>query len=343
MLPDASDDPPDGPPEDPPKGPPTLSAPPRIGIFDSGIGGLSVLRSVLRHLPQAHCHYIADARFTPWGDRPAAWVAARCGQLSAHLLAQHCDVVLVACNTATTQAIAALRWRWPGQPFVGIEPGIKPAAGATRNGRVAVLATPGTMRSPRLAHLVHAHARQVSVLRLPCPGLAEAIERAHADPAALARQLDAIAHTLRAADVDTVVLGCTHYPLVADALGQRLGPAVRVIDTADAVARRVASVLSMGLPQAASSVAHRATGGATPGLTSGGARQEIGPALPAATYRLPAPAACLASTGMPSALQDAAWRWLGLDLPVAHLDLPDPRPAPAARKGSRLSSPPLRG
>ena len=275
---------------------PNLTAPRplHIGIFDSGIGGLSVLRAVRRQLPQAHCTYIADARFSPWGDRPAGWVVARCLQLTTHLLGDGVDLVLVACNTASTQAISALRLRWPDRLFVGVEPGIKPAAAASRNGRVAVMATSGTLQSPRLAQLVAAHAGAAALLHLPCPGLADAIEQAGADDAALHHQLDEIAARLLAAQVDTVVLGCTHYPLVADALQARLGPGVLLVDTAEAVARQVvrqARRLSNGL--------------AVPGSGPGGRLR-------------------LLSTGPSAALQHAARRWLDPAAHSAALHLPDP-------------------
>lgn len=236
---------------------------PRIGIFDSGIGGLSVLRALRLRLPGAHCSYLADSRFTPWGDRPAAWVVARSLSLSAWLQHDGADLVLVACNTATTLAIGALRARWPGRIFVGVEPGIKPAVAASRNGRIAVLGTSATLASRRFGQLIDRHAAKAYVLRLPCPGLAEAIEADGIDgavPVATADQatanlpawalqsrltdsIDAIAGALLAASVDTVVLGCTHYPLVAAALAQRLGPGVTLIDTADAVAHQVARQL----------------------------------------------------------------------------------------------------
>lgn len=272
----------------------------RIGVFDSGIGGLSVLRAVRAHLPGAALTYIADTRHTPWGERPAAWVSARCLQLAGWLIdgggqadnggRGGCDLVLVACNTGTTQAIAALRARWPQQRFVGVEPGVKPAVAASRNRRVAVMATSGTLRSPRLRQLVDAHAGGATVVRLPCPGLADAIEAAGDDPAPLDARLDAIAADLRASGADTVVLGCTHYPLVADALAQRLGPGVLLVDTADAVARRVQQLLDAAMPPAAAQ---------------------------AAPLRLLA-------TADPAVLQRAVRRWLGDDAPAALLDLPDP-------------------
>ncbi len=259
--------------------PPTHA--PRIGIFDSGIGGLSVLRALQRRLPDAALTYIADSRHTPWGDRPAAWVSARCLQLAGWLIDDGADLVLVACNTGTTQAIAALRARWPGRLFVGVEPGIKPAAAASRNHRVAVLATSGTLRSARLRQLVAAHASGTQLLQLPCPGLAEAIEAADTDPLALQRQLAGIAQAVRDAGADTVALGCTHYPLVADLLQQQLGAGVVLVDTADAVACRVASLLDATDPAMAPDAAPQA-----------------------ATMRL-------FSTADPAGLQRAARRWLG--------------------------------
>ena len=272
-----------------PKSTGPAGTPPHIGIFDSGIGGLSVLRALQAQLPWARLSYIADSRHTPWGERPAAWVAERCGQLSELLLASGASLVVVACNTATTQAIASLRARWPNQRFVGIEPGIKPAVASSRNARVALLATQGTLRSERLQHLVQAHAQGVTLLRQPCPGLAEAIESAWQDDRALLARLDDIAAQLRAADVDTVVLACTHYPLIADALQQRLAPGTLLVDVAQAVARRVASLLPMAYPGA-----------------------------------LKAPPPRLSATGPAQNLHQAALHWLGLDLAVEALDLPDP-------------------
>jgi glutamate racemase len=263
---------------------------PHIGVFDSGIGGLSVLRAVRAVLPAADLSYIADSRHTPWGGRPTAWVSARCQQLAAWLIEDGTDLVLVACNTGTTQAIAALRERWPGRLFVGVEPGVKPAAAGSRNQRVVVMATSGTLRSLRLQQLVQRHAGGSTVLQLPCPGLAEAIERAGDDPTALDAQLDSITTALRQSRADTVVLGCTHYPLVADALRQRLGAGITLVDTADAVARRVACLLD---PAAAAAAANAAVAGSLR----------------------------LFSTADPQVLQQAARRWLGGDSQAQHLAL----------------------
>lgn len=297
----------------------SLADTPRIGVFDSGIGGLSVLRAVRARLPAATLTYIADARHTPWGDRPAAWVTARCRQLAGWLIDDGADLVLVACNTGTTQAIAALRAAWPGRLFVGVEPGIKPAAAASRNARVVVMATTGTLRSPRLQQLVQTHAGSTEVLQLPCPGLADAIEAAGDDPAPLQAQLDTIAGALRRSGADTVVLGCTHYPLVADALQQRLGPGVHLLDTADAVARRVQDLLAR----------RSGANGAPPGRLPVPATT----ATTAATAAIAAIAAAaplrLLSTADPAPLQQAARRWLGGMPQAALLALPDPGATPA--------------
>ncbi len=280
--------------------PPAAVAPPRIGIFDSGIGGLSVLPALRRHLRAAHVTYIADTRWTPWGERAPAWVAERCAQLATWLIADGAQLVLVACNTGTTQAIATLRARWPSLPFVGVEPGVKPAVVQSRNGRVAVLATTGTLQSPRMARLIEQHAGAASVLRLPCPGLADAIEQAALDPtgsdARLNAQLDEVAARLRRAAVDTVVLGCTHYPLAAAALQRRLGAAVTLVDTADAVARRVASLVAALPPSTAPGVAMPADG---------------------FDWRLLA-------TDQPERLQRAAQRWIDPTCGAEVLELSDP-------------------
>ena len=269
-------------------------------------------------------------------------MVARCAQLSAWLLEHQgdasADLVLVACNTATTQAIAALRLRWPGLPFVGVEPGIKPAVAASHKRRVAVLATSGTLGSARLRQLVDQHAAEgARVLQLPCSGLVEAIERVAShgsgadghddrpdeDAAALAAQLDTIAATLRDADVDTVVLGCTHYPLVADALQQRLGPGVQLIDTADAVVRRVVSLLAAG------------NAGRRAGLDGSGCSNGSGGSNSSSNGSNGGGPLRLLATGDTATLQRAAQRWLASGLVVERLDLPPPAEASDSKAPDR--------
>lgn len=208
-----------------------------IGVFDSGVGGLSVLRALHARLPEVPLHYLADSAFAPYGDRSAEEVIQRSRRVTAHLLAQGAQMIVVACNTATTAAIQALRAEWPQVPFVGVEPGVKPAAALSRHRRIAVLATQRTITSERLRHLVEQHASDCSVLLQACPGLVDAIEQA--DDRRVQELLARYCQPLDQAKVDTVVLGCTHYPFVADRIQALLGPSVQLIDTAEAVAQRV--------------------------------------------------------------------------------------------------------
>ena len=218
------------------------SPPPCIGVFDSGVGGLSVLRELHRRLPSAALTYVGDVAFAPYGPRPAAEVLARCERIVGHLAGQGAALVVVACNTATVHAIETLRAHWPALRFVGVEPGVKPGVARSKTGRIAVMATSATVRSARLRRLLEHHAPGVHVHLQACPGLADAIEQGRLDGAALSMVLTPYCDRIRAADVDTVVLACTHYPFVATEIQRLLGPGVALIDTAAAVAERVASV-----------------------------------------------------------------------------------------------------
>src|SRR5262245_39629221 len=155
-----------------------------IGVFDSGVGGLSVLRALRERLPGAPLRYLADSAYAPYGGRDATQIVERSIALTQRLLDDGAAMIVVACNTATVQAIAALRERWPALPFVGVEPGIKPAAARTRNGRVALMATASTAGSARVQRLVREHASNVQVLLQGCPGVVDVIERADGDDAA---------------------------------------------------------------------------------------------------------------------------------------------------------------
>jgi glutamate racemase len=211
---------------------------PSIGIFDSGVGGLSVLKALHLKRPGSPLHYVADSGHAPYGDRDAAHVIERSLRVTDHLVRHGARMVVVACNTATALAIEALRQAFPEILLVGVEPGVKPAAASSRNGRIGVMATPGTLASARFAALVDRHAPHCLVLPVACAGLAGAIERGAAASDEIDALLDGFCQRLRDAGVDTVVLGCTHYPFVADRIAQRLGPDVRLLDTADAVARQ---------------------------------------------------------------------------------------------------------
>jgi glutamate racemase len=252
-----------------------LSAGDTIGVFDSGVGGLSVLRALHARLPRARLHYIADSLYAPYGDRSAEAVAARSQSLTRHLLDAGARMIVVACNTATTVAIGALRAQWPAVPFVGVEPGVKPAVARSRSRRIAVLATSRTIASDRLRSLVAEHASGCTVTLQACPGLVDAIEAGDSKAERLDELLTRYCEPLRVAQVDTVVLGCTHYPFVADRIQAIMGPQVLLIDTAEAVAQRA---------------------------------QSLWPAMPAMGTE--SPALTLQSTGDPGVLAAMARRWI---------------------------------
>ena len=224
--------------------PPVHSAPPpsptpRIGVFDSGVGGLSLLRALRRRLPGAPLHYVADSAWAPYGERSEAEIRERSLRIAAHLLTAGAAMLVVACNTATAAAVEALRTRWPQVPVVGIEPGLKPALAASGAGPVGVMATSTTLRSERFRNLLAREAGGRSVHLQACTGLADAIERLDPGDAALAALIERHCAPLREAGVAAVALGCTHYPLVGAQIRQAMGSGVQVIDTSDAVAEQV--------------------------------------------------------------------------------------------------------
>ena len=219
----------------------TSSAAP-VAVFDSGIGGLSVARELHAALPSEHLLYLADHAYVPYGDRTTAEVHARTLVAGRWLQAQGAKVLVVACNTASGAALEALREEL-SIPVVGLEPAVKPAVATSRNGRVGVMATVGTLASERYARLVASHANGSHVVPQPCPGLADLIEDGHLDGDALREVIAGFAAPLREAGVDTVVLGCTHYPFVRQAIAEALGPDVRILDSGEAIARQTARVL----------------------------------------------------------------------------------------------------
>jgi glutamate racemase len=229
-----------------------------IGIFDSGVGGLSVLRHIRAQLPNEQLLYFADSACAPYGDKPEAMLAARALAIADFLVAQGAKALVVACNTATVAAIAALRTRYPLMPLVGVEPGLKPAAAATRNGKVGVMATEGTLAGAKFLLLrdqISATSTAQFLLQ-GCPGLADQIESGQLDSEATVAMLERFILPLLAQGADTLVLGCTHYPFVLDAIaaivaraGAQAGvgaPAhgVVLIDTGEAVARQLARLLA---------------------------------------------------------------------------------------------------
>lgn len=214
-----------------------------VGIFDSGIGGLSVAREIRRALPAEHLLYLADTRYLPYGDRPEAWVRERSVAIGRWMEARGAKVLVVACNTASGAALEALR-EVLSIPVIGLEPALKPAARESPSGRVGVMATTRTIGSARLQRLVDEHCRTVEVVRHPCPGLADLVEEGTLAGADFEARIEAYAAPLREAGVDTVVLGCTHYVFVKDAIQRALGPGVRLMDSGEAIARRTRQILA---------------------------------------------------------------------------------------------------
>ena len=213
-----------------------------IGVFDSGVGGLSILRQIYSHLPHERLIYVADQAHVPYGSRSIFEVRQFSEAISQFLLAQDVKLVVVACNTASAAALSFLRQRFPQVAFVGMEPAVKPAAQRTRTGKVGVMATEGTFASERYADLMARFAQNVTVFEDPCLGLVDLIERGEFEETeALLRE---IVVPMLAAEVDTLVLGCTHYPFVIPVLQKVVGTAVSIIDPAPAVARQVKRVLA---------------------------------------------------------------------------------------------------
>ncbi len=218
-----------------------------IGVFDSGVGGLSVLSALRRALPGAPVCYLADSGYAPYGPRPAHVIQRRCVQIADALVARGARLLVVACNTATAGAADVLRAHlWI--PVVGMEPAAKPAAAATRNGIVGVLATDGTLASARFAALLDRFAADVEVHMLPCPDLVDLVERGILDGPEARRRVAGRVSALRARRADTLVLGCTHFPLLRPLIVTAAGPDCALIDTASAVARQAARLLPANLP-----------------------------------------------------------------------------------------------
>jgi glutamate racemase len=213
-----------------------------LALFDSGVGGLSVAREIRRALPAEDLLYVADTAYCPYGDRTDTEVRERALAVGRYLADAGAKLIVVACNTATGAALEDLRAA-VSVPVVGLEPAVKIAARVTKVGRVGVLATTSTVRSERLARLIRSHADGIEVMNVACPGLADIVEEGHLEDATVDRRLDELTRPLRAAGVDAVVLGCTHYAFVAPALGRILGPGVQLVDSAPAIARRVEHLL----------------------------------------------------------------------------------------------------
>jgi glutamate racemase len=209
-----------------------------VGVFDSGVGGLSVLREIRRELPDEHLLYVADSGYAPYGDRPADFIAGRSTAIADFLIGQGAKAIVVACNTATAVAVQALRAKFT-LPIVAIEPAVKPAAAATRSGVVGVLATTQTLASAKFARLVDQFADGATVLTRACPGLVEQVEAGDLAGPRTRSMVEEFVTPLVGEGADTLVLGCTHYPFLAPLIEEVAGLGVTIIDPAVAVAREL--------------------------------------------------------------------------------------------------------
>lgn len=214
-----------------------------IGVFDSGVGGLSVLREIRALLPNESLLYVADSGHVPYGEKSPEFIRERCRLIAAFLLERGAKALVLACNTATVAGVAELRELYPQLPVVGMEPAVKPAAAATRSGVVGVLATTGTLKSAKFAALLDRFASDVRVVTQPCPGLVERIEAGDLDSEQTRVLLQGFVAPLLAQGCDTLILGCTHYPFIKPLLQTLVPDAVSLIDTGAAVARQLQRLL----------------------------------------------------------------------------------------------------
>ena len=216
----------------------TTNAEAPIGVFDSGVGGLSVLRAIRALLPHEDLLYVADSAHVPYGDKPAAFIEARAAAIVEFLLSQRAKAIVVACNTATSAAIVALRARF-SLPIVAMEPAVKPAAAKSRSRIVGVLATSGTLGGDKFAELVRRLDRPVEILVQPCPGLVERVEAGDIAGTETAALLTRYVAPLLERGADTIVLGCTHFPFLTPLLQRVAGAGVAIVDPSAAVAREL--------------------------------------------------------------------------------------------------------
>jgi glutamate racemase len=221
----------------------SISSTSPIGVFDSGVGGLSVLRAIRSQMPEESVIYFGDQEHIPYGPRPMEQIRNFSEAITKVLLEQEAKIIVVACNTASAAALKYLREIFPAVSFVGMEPAVKPAAEHTQTGRVGVLATPATLQGALYASVVERFANGVELLQNTCPDLVRQIEQGNLKGAETHRILNEALLPMLQKNIDTVVLGCTHYPFVIPLIQQIVGENVRVIDPAPAVAKQIRRVL----------------------------------------------------------------------------------------------------
>ncbi|MES2500562.1 MAG: glutamate racemase [Pseudomonadota bacterium] len=213
-----------------------------IGVFDSGVGGISVLKHIHTLLSHEDLLYVADSKYAPYGSRTPAEITARCFEIADFLIAKNAKALVVACNTATAAAIDAMRAKYE-LPIIGMEPAVKPAAAASKNGIIGVLATVGTLKSAQFAALLESYGRNVKVVTQACVGLVECIERGELSNQNTLDLIQQYCNPLLDEGADTIVLGCTHYPFVRPLIERVVGSDVALIDTGAAVAKHLQKCL----------------------------------------------------------------------------------------------------
>lgn len=214
-----------------------------IGVFDSGVGGLSIWRAIRRLLPQESLIFLADSGHVPYGEKSTAELHDLTGRIARFLLSQDVKIIVVACNTATVHAIGYLRETFPEIPFVGVVPVVKTLARRTRTGTIAVLSTPATAQSPYLAGLIEEFAPDKRVINVGCDGLENMVEAGQVGTRATTALLERHLEPVRGSEADVVGLGCTHYPFLRGRIKRMLGDGVRLYDPSRPVARRTREVL----------------------------------------------------------------------------------------------------
>ncbi|MFN8405685.1 MAG: glutamate racemase [Anaerolineales bacterium] len=217
-----------------------------IGIFDSGVGGLSVLRAIRERMPNEAILYFGDQAHIPYGPRLMEQIRRFSEAITNFLLEKNAKIIVVACNTASAAALKYLREKFPNVQFVGMEPAVKPAAEYTRTGKVGVLATPATFQGELYASVVGRFANGVEIFQNTCDGLVQQVEQGNLGGSETRRILNDALTPMLEQNIDTVVLGCTHYPFVIPLIQEIVGEKVRVIDPAPAVARQVERLLEAG-------------------------------------------------------------------------------------------------
>lgn len=214
-----------------------------IGVFDSGVGGISILIELRRLLPAEDLLYFADSRYCPYGTKPSNQIKARTLEIAKILVSKGVKAIVIACNAACTAGLEPIREHYPRLPVIGIEPALKPAQDLSRNGKIGVLATNLTLQGERFLHLVEKYGTGVEVFTQPAPGLADLVEQGQLDTEETKELLQKYLQPLLAKDIDTLILGCTHYPFVRPLIQKICGPSIMILDNGLAIAKQTARML----------------------------------------------------------------------------------------------------